>query len=182
MDLLWQINYGEMLSGLIVTTFLILLDASVVVVCSMVMFPLIDLAFKKKAKPAPRPAQVETWQHDGLTAHAQLSGRPWLALRSDFLRPAAVPHSPLPLVGMAHHALADPPLEHITSLIVRLRVPKGSEGAPTGPVTAPPTPLTSNCGRASETLFSGNLFSAKGRPGPPGDPNKKEPGRPSWAA
>ena len=156
MDLLWQINYGEMLSGLIVTTFLILLDASVVVVCSMVMVPLIDLAFKKKAKPAPRLAQVET----------QPSGRPWLALRSDFLRPDAVPHSPLPLVGMAHHALAHPPLEHVTSLIVRLLVPKGSEGAATGPVTAPPTPLTSNCGRASETLSS----------------NKEEPGRPAWAA
>ena len=120
MDLLGQINYGEMLSGLIVTTFLILLNASVVVVCSMVMFPLIDLAFKKKAKPAPRLAQVETW----LTAHAQLSGRPWLALRSDFLRPEAVPHSPLPLVGMAHHALAHPRLEHITPLIVRSLVPK----------------------------------------------------------
>ena len=88
MDLLWQINYGEMLSGLMVTTFLILLDGSVVVVASMVMFPLIDLAFKKEAKPAPRPAQVETWQHDDLTAHAQLSGRP-LALTSDFLRPDA---------------------------------------------------------------------------------------------
>ena len=88
MDLLWQINYGEMLSGLMVITFLILLDASVVVVASMVMFPLIDLALKKKAKPAPRPAQVETWQQDGLTAHAQLSGRP-LALTSDFLRPDA---------------------------------------------------------------------------------------------
>src|SRR5688500_3458487 len=99
MDLLGQINYGATLSGLIVTTFLILLDASVVVVCSMVMFPLIDLAFKKKAKPAPRSAQVETWQ---------LSGQPWLALRSDFLRPDAVPHSPLPPVGMAHQALAHP--------------------------------------------------------------------------
>ena len=134
MDLLGQINYGEMLSGLIVTTFLILLNASVVVVCSMVMFPLIDLAFKKKAKPAPSLAQVETW----LTAHAQLSGRPWLALRSDFLRPEAVPHSPLPLVGMAHHALAHPRLEHITPLIVRSLVPKGSEGAPTGPSQRPP--------------------------------------------
>src|SRR6185369_11920454 len=72
MDLLWQINYGEMLSGLMVITFLILLDASVVVVASMVMFPLIDLALNKKAKPAPRPAQVETWQQDGPTAHAQL--------------------------------------------------------------------------------------------------------------
>ena len=130
MDLLWQINYGEMLSGLIVTTFLILLNASVVVVCSMAMFPLIDLAFKKKAKPAPRPAQVETWQHERLTAHAQLSGRPWFALRSNFLRPEAVPHSPLQLVGMAHHALAHPRLEHITPLIVRSLVPKGSERAP----------------------------------------------------
>ena len=54
-----------------VTTFLILLAASVVVVCLMVMLPLIDLAFKKKAKPVPRPAQVETWQHHGLTAHAR---------------------------------------------------------------------------------------------------------------
>jgi hypothetical protein len=92
MDLLWQINYGEMLSGLIATTFIILLNASVVVVCSMVMFPLIDLAFKKKAKPTPRSALVETWQHDCLTAHAELSGQPWLALRSDFVRPDAVPH------------------------------------------------------------------------------------------
>jgi hypothetical protein len=142
MDLLWQINYGEMLSGLTVTTFIILLDASVVVVCTMVMFPLIDLAFKKKAKPAPRPAQVETWQHDALT-QAQFSGRPWLALRSDFLWPDAVPHSSLPLVGIAHHALAHPPLEHITALIARSLVPNDSEGARPGPVTAPPTPLTS---------------------------------------
>ena len=89
MDLLWQINYGEMLSGLMVTTFLILLDGSVVVVASMVIFPLIDLAFKKEAKPAPRPAQVEPWQHDGLTTHAQLSGRFRLALTLDFLRPDA---------------------------------------------------------------------------------------------
>ena len=64
MDLLWQINPWEMLSGLMVTTFLMLLNASIVVVASMVMFPLIDLAFKKKAKPAP--AQVEPWHHDGL--------------------------------------------------------------------------------------------------------------------
>jgi hypothetical protein len=131
MDLLGQINYGEMLSGLTVTTFIILLDASVVVVCTMVMFPLIDLAFKK-AKPAPRPAQVETWH---ALIQAQLSGRPWLALRSDFLRPAAVP--PLPLVGIAHDALAHPPLEHITTLVARSLVSKGSEGTPPGPVTAP---------------------------------------------
>ena len=143
MDLLWQINFEEMLSGLIVTAFIILLNASVVVVCSMVMFPLIDLAFKKKAKPAPTPAPIETWQHDGLTGPAWLSGRPWLALRSDFLRPNALPHSPLPPVGMAHRALAHPRLEHITPLIVRSLISNGSGGAPTGSVTAPSSPLTS---------------------------------------
>ena len=59
MDLFWQINPEEMLSGLMVTTFLILLDASIVVVCLMVMCPLIDLAFKKKAKPLPRLARLK---------------------------------------------------------------------------------------------------------------------------
>jgi hypothetical protein len=181
MDLLWQIDFEEMLSGLIVTAFIILLNASVVVVCSMVMFPLIDLAFKKKAKPTPTPAPIETWQHDDLTAPAWLSGRPWLALRSDFLRPNALPHSPLPPVGMAHLALARP-LEHITPLIVRSLISNGSEGAPTGPVTAPSTPLASNRGPASKTLSSEELFSAKRRPGPSDDPNKEEPGRLSSAA
>jgi hypothetical protein len=52
MDLFWQINWEEMLSALIGTTFLILLPVSIVVVSSMVMFPLIDVAFK--AKPAPK--------------------------------------------------------------------------------------------------------------------------------
>lgn len=51
MDLFWQINWEEMLGDLMVTTFVILLPTSIVVVSSMVMFPLIDLAFKKKAKP-----------------------------------------------------------------------------------------------------------------------------------
>jgi len=140
MGLFWQINWEEMLSGLIVTTFLILLDASIVVVCSMVMFPLIDLAFKKKAKPAP--AQVEPWHHDGLTAHhAQLSGPPWLATRSKFLRPDAVPHAQL----MSYPTAQQRAVERITPLIARSLVPKGSEGAPPGPVAAPPTPLTSNC-------------------------------------
>jgi hypothetical protein len=145
MDVLWQINYGEMLSGLMVTTFLILLAASVAVVCLMVILPLIDLAFKKKAKPAP--AQVETWNHDDLAAHpAQLSGPPWLALRTDFLR-GAVLHSPL--VRMVHHALAHPPLEHITPLIDRSLAPKNYEGAPPDPVTAPLTPLTDEPQRPS---------------------------------
>ena len=71
MDLIGQIDWVEMLGDLMVAAFLILLAASIVVACLMVMFPLIDLAFKKKAKPAPRPSQVETWQHDG---------QPWLAL------------------------------------------------------------------------------------------------------
>jgi hypothetical protein len=182
MDLLWQINFEEMPSGLIVTAFIILLNASVVVVCSMVMFPLIDLAFKKKAKPTPTPAPIETWQQDGLTAHAWLSGRPWLAMRSDYLRPDAVPHPPLAAEGMAQHALAHPQLEHITPFIIRSLMAKVSEGAPTGPVTAPSTPLSSNSGPASKTLSSEELFSAKRRPGPPDDPNKEEPGRLSSAA
>ena len=59
-----------MLADLMVTTFLILLAASIVVVCLMVTFPLIDLAFKKTAKPAP--AQVEPWHDDGTAHHAQL--------------------------------------------------------------------------------------------------------------
>jgi len=42
MDLFWQINPEEMLSGLMVATFVILLDTAIVVVCSMVTFPLID--------------------------------------------------------------------------------------------------------------------------------------------
>jgi hypothetical protein len=180
MDLFGQISWEEMLGDLMVTTFLILLATSIVVVCLMVMFPLIDLAFKKKAKPAP--AQVEPRHRDGLTAHhVQASGPPWLAMRSNFLRPAAQERAASnPLVGMVHQALTHPPLERITPLIGRSLVSKGS--SPPGHLTPLPTPLISNCGRASETLSSGNFFSAKGRPGPPGDPNKEESGRPSCAA
>jgi hypothetical protein len=133
MDLFWQIYSEEMLSGLMVATFIILLNAAIVVVCSMATFPLIDLAFKKKAKPAPA-----LWHHDGLTAHdPQLSGPPWLAMRSKFLRPAAVPHSQLVFYPTAQECA----VERITPLIARLLVPS-SEGAP--PVTAAPTLLTSN--------------------------------------
>ena len=89
MDGFSQIKWEEMLGDLMVTTFLILLAASIAVVCLMVMLPLIDLAFKKKVNLPPRPAQVETWQQDELT-RAHLSGRPWLALRSDFSRPDAM--------------------------------------------------------------------------------------------
>jgi hypothetical protein len=129
MDLLWQIDYGEMFSGLGATTFIILLAASMVVVCLMVMLPLIDLAFERKAKPALRPVRVETGQLDSLT-DAQLSGRPWLALRSDFSRADSAGLCSLPLVRMAHYADAHPPLERITPLKVRSLAPKGaSEGA-----------------------------------------------------
>ena len=136
MDLFWQINPEEMLSGLMVATFIILLNAAIVVVCSMATFPLIDLVFKKKSKPAP--AHVETWHPGRLAAHhAQLSGLPWLAMRSDFLRPDAVPHSQL----MRYPTAQECAVERITPLIARLLVPS-SEGAP--PVTAAPTLLTSN--------------------------------------
>ena len=131
MDLFWQINPEEMLSALMVTTFLILLATSIVVVSSMVMFPLIDLAFKTKATSTPRPAQVET----GLTADAQLSGRLWLALRSDFLRPDALlvdVNYWLKTRNVEGYRNYDSPRERITPLIVRLPVPKGSEGAPPG--------------------------------------------------
>ena len=85
MDLFWQINVEEMLSDLMVTTLLILLAASIVVVSSMVMFPLIDLAFKKKAKPAP--AQIEPSHHDGLTGipTTQLSGPALVGYEIEFL-------------------------------------------------------------------------------------------------
>ena len=76
MDLFGQISWEEMFGDLMVTTFLIMLAASIVVVCLMVMFPLIDLAFKKKAKPVPRLAQVETWQHD--VPRSFQGGRGWL--------------------------------------------------------------------------------------------------------
>jgi hypothetical protein len=181
MDFLWHINYEEMLSGLIVTSFIILLNAAVVVVCSMVMFPLIDLAFKKKAKPAPTPTPIETWQHDDLTAPAWLAGRPWLAMRSDYLQPDALPHPPLAAEGMAQHAaLAHPQLEHITPFIIRPLMQNGSEGAQTGSVTAPSTPLASNYGRSSKSLSSEDPFS-KGRPDPPVTPKEEEPA-PSRAA
>lgn len=115
MDTLGQLNYGAMLSGLMVTTFLILLAASVAVVSLMALLPLIDLAFQKKDKPAP--ARVETWLYDGL------SGSSWLALRSHFLRPDVVPRSQLRI----YPAALERAIEHVTPLIGRSLVPKGSE-------------------------------------------------------
>src|SRR5262249_61790035 len=81
MDFLSHINLGEMLGDLTVAAFLILLAASIVVVGSMVMFPLIDLAFEKKGKHRIR-------QHDDLTPYDESwrTGQPWLVLRANFLR------------------------------------------------------------------------------------------------
>jgi len=77
MDFLSHINLGEMLGDLTVTAFLILLPASVVVVSTMVLFPLIDLAFEKKpVRPDNLIAHDESWR----------AGQPWLLLRSNFLR------------------------------------------------------------------------------------------------
>jgi hypothetical protein len=135
MDLFGQIVWEEMLGDLMVATFLILLAASIAVACLMVTLPLIDLAFKKKVEFPPRPAQVETWRQDELT-RAYLSGRPWLAMRSDFSRPDAVPLSPLPVVRMTRHAVAHRPFERITPLTVRSLVPQGSAGARPDPLSS----------------------------------------------
>src|SRR5215813_6655359 len=67
MDFLSHIDLGEMLGDLTVTTFLILLPASLVVVSTIVLFPLIDLAFEKKSVTRPL-AHDESWR----------VGRPWL--------------------------------------------------------------------------------------------------------
>ena len=90
MDFLWHINVEEMLGDLTVATFLVLLAASVAVVSLMLLFPLIDLAFEEKVKPAIN--EQEPWDQDGLATHdeAWQIGRPWLGLRSDLLRPDAV--------------------------------------------------------------------------------------------
>jgi hypothetical protein len=94
MYVLGHINLEEMLGDLTVTTFVILLAASIAVVSLMVLFSLIALAFEKKVKPTK---DARAWDHDTLTAHDELwqTRRPWLALRSDFLRPDAVTHSQL---------------------------------------------------------------------------------------
>jgi len=120
MESVSQIDPVELLSDLTVTAFVLSLAASVLVAASMIMLPLVDLAFEK-AKANPK----ETEHHDSRTAqHArwQLSGSPWLALRSYSSRPeAAVPE---PQMGMPHHPLADPPLERITPIINRSLAPK----------------------------------------------------------
>jgi hypothetical protein len=117
MDFLSHINLGEMLGDLTVTAFLILLAASIVVVGSMVMFPLIDLAFEKKIEPSIR-------QHDDLTTHGETwqTGRPWLLLRSNFLRRLMSdlpPNAPRGHLALVHSSNPEP--HHWTSLIKRTK-------------------------------------------------------------
>jgi len=108
---LWHINIEEMLSDLTVATFLILLAASIVVASTMVLFPLIDLAFEKKGVTRPNSDLVdydESWR----------AGNPWLLLRSNFLRQLM---SGLPQVQRKHLTLVhdSDQSHHLTPLIKR---------------------------------------------------------------
>jgi len=111
MDFLSHIDLGEMLGDLTVAAFLILLPASVVVVSTMVLFPLIDLAFEKKRvtrRNSDLVAYDESWR----------AGRPWLLLRSNFLRQLM---SGLPNVRRKHLTLVhdSDQSHHLTPLIKR---------------------------------------------------------------
>src|SRR5262249_360938 len=112
MDFISHINLGEMLGDLTVTAFLILLAASIVVVSTMVLFPLIDLAFEKKGVTRPNSDLVdydESWR----------AGHPWLLLRSNFLQQLM---SDLPQVQRKHLTLVhdSDQSHHVTPLIKRL--------------------------------------------------------------
>ena len=116
MDFLSHINLGEMLGDLTVTAFLILLAASIVVVGSMVMFPLIDLAFEKKGKHRIR-------QHDDLTPYDESwrTGQPWLVLRANFLRQlmSGLPHAQRRHLTLVHDSDQFTESRHRTPLIKR---------------------------------------------------------------
>ena len=109
MDVLWHVNVQEMLGDLTVTTFLILLAASVVVVGSMVMFPLIDLAFEKKVE-LPIPHHDKLAQHDP----GWLARRPWLALKAGNDLPLDARLGQAPSI---HRKFSEP--QHRTPLIKR---------------------------------------------------------------
>ena len=114
MDFLSHINLGEMLGGLTVTAFLILLAASIVVVGSMVMFPLIDLAFEGKHRIR---------QHDDLTPYDESwrTRQPWLVLRTNFLRRwmSGLPHAQRRHLTVVHDSDQFTELRHRTPLIKR---------------------------------------------------------------
>jgi len=112
MDFLSHINLGEMLGDLTVTAFLIFLAASIVVVGSMVMFPLIDLAFEGKHRIR---------QHDDLTPYDESwwQGQPWLVLRANFLRQLmnGLPHAQRRHLTLVHDQFIES--RHRTPLIKR---------------------------------------------------------------
>lgn len=121
MDLLWHVNWQEMLGDLIVTSFLVLLDASIVVVVLMGLWPLCEFKFKRKQTRnyfrSPPP-----WHHDGLRAHWQFSGRSWLAMRSDFSLPDVMPllsegKAPARIVYLSDHRSVSSPGNHRTILV-----------------------------------------------------------------
>src|SRR5262249_34997020 len=100
----------------IVTAFLILLAASVVVVSTMVLFPLIDLAFEKRVELGIR-------QHDDPTLYDESwrTGQPWLVLRANFLRQlmSALPHAQRRHLTLVHDSDQFTESRHRTLLIKR---------------------------------------------------------------
>ena len=128
MDFLWHINWQEMLGDLIVTMFLILVDASIVVVVLMGLFPLCDLAFKGERRTNDKTysgsPKVKPRHHDGLRAPWQVSGRSWLAMRSDFSLPDSVPalslserNFPARIAYLSDHSSVSGPGNHRTILV-----------------------------------------------------------------
>ena len=112
MDLLWHINLEEMLGDLTVATFLILLAASVAVASLMVLLPLIDLAFEKKAVTRPNNdllAYDESWR----------SGQPWLLLRSNSLQQLVSGLAQRRHLTLVHDSDQFPESRHRTPLIKR---------------------------------------------------------------
>jgi hypothetical protein len=78
MDVLGDIRLAELVGDLTVATFLILLAASVVMVSSMIITRLIDVAFKKKSESRDgHRATQSRGEGDWLTK------RPWLAMRAN---------------------------------------------------------------------------------------------------
>jgi hypothetical protein len=122
MGFLQQICLAEMLGDLTVTTFLILLTASVVVVGLMALFPLVDLAFEK-------PTTGELRHHDLLDAGGEFwqNGRAWLDLRSDFLPSPAAKDPTAEHADVVTLRLFDSAAAHTSSLITRPTTATGKD-------------------------------------------------------
>jgi len=88
MDILGHMRLEELVGDLTVTAFLILLAASIVVVSSMVVSSLIEVAFQKKSKAVgPHRATLGRGDADWLTRN------PWLALRANISQREPLNHS-----------------------------------------------------------------------------------------